>query len=187
MLLMELPPYRLPKIKNLLLVMKNKAMIFLERAGKIILVVSLVLWALMTFPQKDGVTDVNHSYAADIGRVFEPVFKPLGWDWRLSSALIPSIAAREVVVSALSMVVSVEEGSEGFEENMSKALVKEFGLGSLVALVVWFVFAPQCVSTLAVLKRETNSLRWPLFMVGYTLAMAYVFAWLTRLAFDAWF
>lgn len=187
MLLMELPPYRVPKFKNLLLVMKNKAEIFLAKAGKIILVVSLVIWVLMTFPQQDGKTDINQSYAASIGRVFEPVFRPLGWDWRMTSALIPSIAAREVVVSALSMVVAVEEESEGFEENMSKALIQQFSMGSLVALIVWFVFAPQCVSTFAVLRRETNSLRWPVFMVAYTLAMAYVFSWLTYLAFNAWY
>lgn len=187
MLLMELPPYRVPKFKNLLLVMKNKAEIFLAKAGKIILVVSIIIWVLMTFPQQDGKTDINQSYAASIGRVFEPVFRPLGWDWRMTSALIPSIAAREVVVSALSMVVSVEEESEGFEENMSKALVQQFSMGSLVALIVWFVFAPQCVSTFAVLRRETNSLKWPTFMVAYTLGMAYVFSWLTYVAFNAWY
>lgn len=187
MLLMELPPYRVPKFKNLFLVMKNKAQIFLAKAGKIILVVSIIIWVLMTFPQQDGKTDINQSYAASIGRVFEPIFRPLGWDWRMTSALIPSIAAREVVVSALSMVVSVEESEDGFEENMSKALVQQFSMGSLVALIVWFVFAPQCVSTFAVLRRETNSLKWPVFMVGYTLAMAYFFSWLTYIAFNAWF
>ena len=187
MLLMELPPYRMPKIKNLLMVMKNKASIFLKRAGGIILLVSVIIWALVTFPQRDVTNSIDGSYAATIGKTFEPIFRPLGFDWRLTTALIPSIAAREVVVSALSMVVSVEEGTEGFEENMSKALVKHFSVGSLVALLVWFVFAPQCVSTFAVLKRETNSLRWPVFMVIYTLAMAYFFAWLARLAFDAWF
>lgn len=185
MLLMELPPYRLPKAKNLLLVMKNKGEMFLKRAGRIILVVSIILWALMTFPQTDGQTDVNESYAANIGRVFEPVFKPLGWDWRMTSALIPSIAAREVVVSGLAMVISVEEESEGFEENMSKALVEQFSMGSLVALVVWFVFAPQCVATFAVMRRETNGWRWPIFMVAYTLFLAYFFACIAKLVFDA--
>jgi ferrous iron transport protein B len=187
MLLMELPPYRVPKLKNLLLVMRNKAEIFLAKAGKIILVVSLMIWVLMTFPQHEGKKNIDQSYAASIGRVFEPVFRPLGWDWRMTTALIPSIAAREVVVSALSQVVSVEEGSQGFEEQMSQALVQQFTIGSLVALVVWFVFAPQCVSTFAVLKRETNSLKWPVFMVAYTLGMAYFFAWLARLAFNAWY
>jgi ferrous iron transport protein B len=187
MLLMELPPYRIPKAKNLLLVMKNKASIFLKKAGGIILVISVVIWGLVTFPQQNGVSQIDHSYAADIGRVFEPVFRPLGFDWRITTALIPSIGAREVVVSALSMVLSVEEGSEGFEENMTRALVAHFGLGTLVALLIWFVFAPQCISTFAVMRRETNSLRWPLVMVGYTLCLAYLFAYLARVFVNSWF
>jgi ferrous iron transport protein B len=182
MLLMELPPYRIPKLKNLLLVMKNKAMIFLRKAGGIILIVSIVIWALVTFPQKE-VPSIEHSYAASIGRVFEPVFKPLGFDWRITTALIPSIGAREVVVSALSMVLSVEGDNE---EGMAQALVQHFGLGSLVALLIWFVFAPQCISTFAVLKRETNSLRWPVVMVIYTMALAYTFAFLARQLFVIW-
>lgn len=186
MLLMELPPYRVPKVKNLLLVMKNKAMIFLKKAGGIILVVSMVIWVLVTFPQKDGVSNIEESYAAQIGHIFEPVFRPLGFDWRMTTALIPSIAAREVVVSALSMVLSIEEGSEGFEKNMSVALVNQFGLGTLVALLIWFVFAPQCVSTFAVMKRETNSWKWPIIMVLYTLSLAYFFAYLARLLFNLW-
>lgn len=186
MLLMELPPYRIPKAKNLLLVMKNKAMIFLKKAGGIILVVSMIIWALMTFPQQDGVTNIEESYAAHIGHVFEPIFRPLGFDWRMTTALIPSIAAREVVVSAMSMVLSIEEGSEGFEKNMSAALVQQFGIGSLVALLIWFVFAPQCVSTFAVMKRETNSWKWPLVMVAYTLTLAYTFAFIARMLINAW-
>lgn len=183
MLLMELPPYRMPKMKNLLMVMKNKAMIFLKKAGGIILVVSVVIWVLMTFPQQNGVTHIEQSYAADIGRFFEPVFKPLGFDWRITTALIPSIGAREVVVSALSMVLSME----GTDEEMALALVQNFGLGTLVALLVWFVFAPQCISTFAVMKRETNSLKWPIVMVAYTLALAYFFAFLARQLFNFWY
>lgn len=182
MLLMELPPYRIPKAKNLILVMKNKAMIFLKKAGGIILIVSIVIWALVTFPQKDGVSHIETSYAADIGRVFEPMFRPLGFDWRITTALIPSIGAREVVVSALSMVLSIE----GTTEEMSAALVQQFGLGTLVALLIWFVFAPQCISTFAVMKRETNSYKWPVIMVLYTLALAYACAFVARLLFNLW-
>lgn len=182
MLLMELPPYRIPKAKNLLLVMKNKAMIFLKKAGGIILIVSIIIWALVTFPQTDGVSHIESSYAADIGRVFEPVFRPLGFDWRITTALIPSIGAREVVVSALSMVLSIE----GTTEEMSAALVQQFGLGTLVALLIWFVFAPQCISTFAVMKRETNSVKWPVIMVLYTLALAYACAYVARLVFNLW-
>lgn len=187
MLLMELPPYRIPKFNNLALSLNNKAKIFLKKAGGIILIVSVVIWFLVTFPQNGGETQIEQSYAASIGRVFEPVFRPLGFDWRITTALIPSIGAREVVVSALSMVLSIQEGNEGFEESMSSALVQQFGLGTLVALLIWFVFAPQCISTFAVLKRETNSLKWPIVMVSYTLAMAYFFAWLARMIINFWF
>lgn len=183
MLLMELPPYRVPKAKNLLLVMKNKASIFLKKAGGIILIVSIVIWTLITFPQKDGVTQIDQSYAAEIGRLFEPVFRPLGFDWRITTALIPSIGAREVVVSALSMVLSVDGDNEA---SMAQALVQHFGLGTLVALLVWFVFAPQCISTFAVMKRETDSLKWPVIMVVYTMTLAYFFAFLARQAFLIW-
>ncbi len=183
MLLMELPPYRIPKFRNLAVVMMNKAKIFLTRAGGVILLVSIIIWFLVTFPQRNGETVIEESYAADMGRFFEPVFRPLGFDWRMTTALIPSIAAREVVVSAMSLVLSVNEGSAGFEDQLAATLVREFGIGSLLALLIWFVYAPQCFSTFAVMRRETNSLKWPLFMVAYTLTLAYTFAWLTRILF----
>lgn len=183
MLLMELPPYRIPKVQNLLLVMMNKAKIFLSKAGGIILLVSIIIWVLVTFPQRNGETVLEESYAAHIGKFFEPAFRPLGFDWRMTTALIPSIAAREVVVSAMSLVLSVKEGSEGFEEELAATLVREFGVGSLMALLIWFVYAPQCISTFAVMKRETNGYKWPIFMVTYTLSLAYLFAWLTRILF----
>lgn len=183
MLLMELPPYRIPKLRNLLLVMKNKAMIFLKKAGGIILIVSVIIWALVTFPQVNGEAQIDQSYAASIGRVFEPVFSPLGFDWRITTALIPSIGAREVVVSALSTVLAVDGEDEA---QMAMALVQQFGLGTLIALLVWFVFAPQCISTFAVMKRETNSLKWPVIMVVYTMALSYFFAFIARQAFILW-
>jgi ferrous iron transport protein B len=177
MLLMELPPYRIPKARNLLLTMKNKATIFLKKAGGMILAVSIVIWVLVTFPQTNGVTQIEQSYAAGIGRFFEPLFAPLGFDWRITTALIPSIGAREVVVSALSLVLSVEGENA---QDMATALAQQFGPGTLVALLIWFVFAPQCISTFAVMKRETNSLRWPSIMVLYTMTLAYLVAFLAR-------
>jgi len=181
MLLMELPPYRIPKLKNLLLVMKNKGQIFLKKAGGIILIISIIIWVLVTFPQKNGQSHIETSYAASIGRTFEPLFKPLGFAWRITTALIPSIGAREVVVSALSLVLSAEE------QNMSTALVEQFGLGTLVALLVWFVFAPQCISTFAVMKRETNGYLWPSVMVAYTMTLAYGFAFVAKSLVTLWF
>lgn len=168
------------------MVMKNKAGIFLKKAGGIILAISIVIWFLVTFPQTEGQTNIENSYAASIGKAFEPLFRPLGFDWKITTALIPSIGAREVVVSALSMVLSIEEGSEGFEENMSVALAQNFGLGTLVALLIWFVFAPQCISTFAVMKRETNGYTWPIVMVTYTLTLAYLFAFVARTLVNLW-
>jgi ferrous iron transport protein B len=181
-LLMELPPYRLPKIKNLGISLLNKAKIFLKKAGGIILLLSIIIWGLVTFPQQSGVRNIEESYAAKIGKFMEPAFRPLGFDWRITTALVPSIAAREVMVSSMSLVMSVEEGAEGFEENLSGKLIQEFEMGTLLALLIWFVFAPQCISTFAVMRRETGTLRWPLVMVGYTLALAYFFAWITNKA-----
>jgi ferrous iron transport protein B len=143
-----------------------------------------VIWVLITFPQKEGVSHIDESYAATIGRVFEPVFKPLGFDWRITTALIPSIGAREVVVSALSLVLSVEGDNQ---EGMTQALVEHFGTGTLLALLMWFVFAPQCISTFAVMKRETDSYFWPLIMVLYTLALAYGVAYFSRQLYLIWF
>lgn len=187
MLLMELPPYRIPKVKNLIMVMLNKGKIFLKKAGGIILIISMVVWALISFPQHNGESSIEESYAAMIGRTFEPVFKPLGFDWRITTALIPAIGAREVVVSALSMVFAVDEEVENFEASMSQVLVNEFGMGTLMALMVWFIFAPQCISTFAVLKRETQSHKWPWVMVGYTFVLAYFFSFLVKLITEAWF
>jgi ferrous iron transport protein B len=163
-----------------MLVMLNKGKIFLKKAGGIILIISIVIWFLVSFPQSNGESSIESSYAASIGRTFEPLFKPLGFDWRITTALIPSIGAREVVVSALSLVLSIEEGGEGLEHNMSMALVNQFGMGTLVALLVWFVFAPQCISTFAIMRRETNSYLWPSVMVAYTLFLAYGMAFIAR-------
>ncbi len=187
MLLMELPPYRIPKVKNLIMVMLNKGKVFLKKAGGIILIISMVVWALISFPQHNGESVIEESYAAMIGRSFEPLFKPLGFDWRITTALIPAIGAREVVVSALSMVFAVDEEMQNFEESMSSVLLTEFGLGTLMALMVWFIFAPQCISTFAILKRETQSYKWPWVMVGYTFAMAYVFSFLAKIVTEVWF
>ena len=185
MLLMELPPYRIPKFKNLFLVMKNKGQIFLKKAGGIILAISIVIWVLVTFPQQNGQSNIEMSYAASIGKSFEPIFRPLGFDWRITTALIPSIGAREVVVSALSMVLSIQ-GNVDSNEAMTSVLVQQFGVGTLAALLIWFVFAPQCISTFAVMRRETNGYVWPSVMVAYTLTLSYVCAFAARLLINLW-
>jgi ferrous iron transport protein B len=181
MLLMELPPYRIPKIRNLATSLLNKARIFLKKAGGTILLLSIAIWFLVTFPQQENGPAIEHSYAATLGRAMEPVFRPLGFDWRITTALVPTILAREVMVSSLSLVLSIKDGSKGFETDLASILSHQFELGTLIALLVWFVFAPQCVSTFAVMKRESGSYKWPVIMVLYTLAMAYFFAWVSRM------
>ncbi len=175
MLLMELPPYRLPRLRHLWKGMLSKARIFLGKAGRVILALSLVIWALVSFPRSDSgeFARVESSYAAQIGRAFEPVFAPLGFDWRINTALIPAIGAREVMVASLGTVFAVEG-----EEGLTETLAARYTPATLLALILWFVFAPQCISTFAVMRRESGGWAVPLGMVAYT----FVLAWLAAFA-----
>jgi ferrous iron transport protein B len=181
MLLMELPPYRLPKASHVLKSLQNKAMIFLSNAGKVILLFSMIIWLLVSFPrQNDGSpVQMDKTYAAQIGKVFTPVFEPIGFDWRMNTALIPAFGAREVLVAALGTVFAVEGDEETQISGLTKVLSEEYSLASLMALIVWFVFAPQCMSTVAVIKRESGGWSTPIIMVVYTLVLAWVMAFFT--------
>lgn len=181
MLLMELPPYRLPTLKHVARSLLNKAQIFLTNAGKVILVLSIVIWALVSFPrQSDGtLSSVETSYAAMIGRTFEPVFAPLGFDWRINTALIPAFGAREVLVASLATVYAVEGSEEDQAGQLTTVLAKQYSLATLASLIVWFIFAPQCISTIAVIRRESGGWMAPSIMVIYTLVLAWVMAFLT--------
>jgi ferrous iron transport protein B len=182
MLLMELPPYRLPKLSHLGRSLLNKAGLFLGRAGKVILVLSLGIWVLVSFPRGyDGKPGpVEESYAAHVGRFFGPVFAPLGFDWRINTALVPAFAAREVLVSALATVYAVEGDEESQARDLSGLLARHYPAATLVALLIWFVFAPQCISTFAVIRRESGGWAVPGAVLGYTLVMAWVAAWVAR-------
>lgn len=180
-LMMELPGYRAPKIMNVLRSTWQKASLFVRKAGTIIVVLSIIIWALVSFPNPpENATEsaINYSYAAKIGKTFEPIFRPLGFDWRITTALIPSFGAREVLVSSLATVMSVEEsGSEEGKVGSLKGLIaREFSLASMIALMVWFIFSPQCISTFAVLRNESNGYKVPLIYGAYTLALAYLMA-----------
>ena len=175
-LLMEMPSYKLPSLKDYLLGLWQRAAIFINRAGRIILPASIIIWVLKTFPNNDG--NIRESYAGMIGRVLEPVLAPIGFNLEMSIALIPAMAAREVAVSALSIVYNVDE-IEGETALLEGALAADWSMPMALAFLAWFVFAPQCLSTLAVARRETNGWKWPLFMFGYLFAMAYVAAGLT--------
>lgn len=185
---MELPPYRLPSLKWTLYHMIERAKIFVTEAGKIILAISIVLWFLASYPKPDPGQDVTkgqaiaQSYAGQFGHMIEPAIAPLGFDWKIGIGLITSFAAREVLVSTLATIYNVEESDEttvSLKERLKRERDPETGepvYTPLVALslMVFFVLACQCMSTVAVVKRETNSWRWPIIMIVYMTAFAYV-------------
>lgn len=182
-LMMELPPYRIPKLKNVVIAAWQKGVIFLKKAGSVIFFLSIVIWALVTFPQgpKDAPEpQINYSYAAQIGKTFEPIFRPIGFDWKIVTALIPSFAAREVLVSAMGTVMAVDEEDEDvLMTKLSVLMKKNYSIATLLSLLVWFVFSPQCIATFGVLKRETNGYKYPVIFGAYTLALAYLFSYIT--------
>jgi ferrous iron transport protein B len=175
-LLLELPEYRLPNLRNLALGLWERTRIFLTRVGTIILTLMVVLWFLASFPAPPaGATGpaIQYSLAGLLGRGLEYLFAPLGFNWQISVALVPGMAAREVAVSALGTVYAMSGGDETAKA-LSPVIASSWSLATGLSLLAWYVFAPQCLSTLAVVKRETNSWRYPLLMAGYLLALAYV-------------
>ena len=193
-LLMELPPYRMPKIKNVLRGAFQKGWIFVKKAGTVILLLSIVIWALTTFPRTENLElgkleapPIVESYAGSIGKTFQPIFAPLGFDWKITTALIPSFAAREVMVSAMATVHAVEGDDtedEGFLGQLSGILSNNYSLATLLSLMVWFIFAPQCIATFGVMKKETGGYKMPFIFGAYTLALAYIMALITYLIFS---
>ncbi len=181
-LLLELPGYRFPSLKSVMLSIFQRVKVFVKKAGTIILALSVVIWFLVTLPRQDnGESMIENSYAAKIGKTFTPVFSPIGFDWRLTTALIPSMGAREVVVSTLGTVLAVEgeEGDGHFENDFTQKVVQNFGIPSLLSLLIWFVFAPQCIAMIAIFKRESGSRKWTTFMVVYTFTLAYIGSFIT--------
>jgi ferrous iron transport protein B len=180
-LLLELPEYRLPHLKNLAIGLWERARIFLARVGTIILSLMVVLWALASFPAPPaGATGpaIQYSIAGYLGRALEAVFAPIGFNWQISIALVPGLAAREVAVSALGTVYAMS-GSEDVAGALTPVIAQTWSLATGLALLAWYVFAPQCLSTLVVVRRETNSWRYPLYMAGYLFALAYAAAFVT--------
>ena len=176
--MMELPKYQMPLLKDVILGLYQRALIFLQRAGTIILGTTILLWALASFPQaKPGESQVEASIAGKIASGIEVLVKPIGFNRDISLALLPSMAAREVAVSAIGTVYSIDAGDdEAANLALEDRLRGRWSLATALAFLAWFVFAPQCISTIAVTRRETNSWRWPLFMVGYLFVLAYIAA-----------
>jgi len=177
-LLMELPSYRLPHPRDIAIGLWERAMIFLKRVGGIILALTVLLWFLSSFPAPPpGATDpaINYSLAGRIGHGLHAVFAPLGFNWQISIALIPGLAAREVAVSSLATVYALS----GNEAGLSAIVAAQWSLATALSLLVWYVYAPMCISTLATIRRETNSWRHVWITAGYLFGLAYLASLLT--------
>ncbi|HEX4738298.1 MAG TPA: ferrous iron transporter B [Allosphingosinicella sp.] len=176
--MLEMPKYQLPSARDIVLGIWGRALIFLKRAGTIILFSTVVLWALLSFPQpKPGQTALDSSIAGKIASGLEVVVKPIGFNHEIALALIPAMAAREVSVSALATAYSVQESDEAkTSQTLIQRLRGKWSLPTALAFLAWFVFAPQCLSTIAVTRRETNGWKWPAFMLAYLFTLAYVAA-----------
>lgn len=172
--LMELPPYRIPSPKTLALRLLDRSKIFLQRAGRVIFVVAIVLWTLMQFPRIDGhAPDIEESALGQIGHIIEPAIAPLGFDWRIGVGLVTSLAAREVIVGALGTIYGTEMADEG-SVALQEALRRDLSTGAAIGLLVFFAFALQCMSTVAIMRRETGGWKWPALQFGYMLFLGYM-------------
>ena len=179
-LLMQLPTYKLPDLKDFLLNLFFRAWAFLKRAGTVIFTVSVALWFLASFPVGQGIAG---SFAGRIGAVLETLLRPIGFNLQMSIAIVPGMAAREVAVGALGTVYAVQGGSE---TSLAHVLQHAWALPTALAFLAWYVYAPQCIASLAVLRRETNSWKWLGFTVLYLFGLAYIAAgatyWVARAA-----
>ena len=181
-LMLELPPYRLPGLRNLGLGLWERVAIFMRRVGGIIFSLMVVLWFLSSYPAPpDGATGpaIQYSIAGWLGQMLQHVFAPIGFNWPISIALVPGLAAREVAVGALGTVYSMSAAGDSVADALSPVIAGGWSLATAYSLLAWYVFAPQCISTLAVVKRETNSWRYPLLMAVYLFVLAYVAAFVT--------
>ncbi len=177
---MELPTYKIPAIQNVALGLLERAKIFLRRAGGIIFVVIVGIWVLSTFPIAPAGTPnaIEHSYAGMLGIFLAPLFAPIGFTWQMVIALLPAMAAREVAVGVLGTVYAISNVDEDVS-SLATALAGGWSLPSALSFLVWFVFAPQCISTLAVIKRETNSSKFMWISFSYLMALAYAASFIT--------
>lgn len=173
--LLELPSYKIPSLKNVLMGVYTRGKIFVTRAGTLILAIMVLIWFLSSFPgAPEGATDpaINYSVAGMVGHFLAPLVAPIGFSWQIVVALIPGLAAREVAVAALGTVYAVGSG-DAVAAPLGDALANAWSVPTAMALLAWYVFAPQCAATLGVVKRETNSWRWPIIMFCYMITLAY--------------
>jgi ferrous iron transport protein B len=179
--MLELPDYKLPRLRNLGLGLLQRGEIFLRRAGTTIFAMMVVIWFLCSVPPAPADAPepaINYSLAAAIGKAIEPVLRPVGFNWQIDIALIPGMAAREVAVAALGTVYAIE-GADDHRDELGNTLAAHWSLATALALLAWYVFAPQCASTLGVVRRETASWKWTAFLFSYMLTLAYIAAFVT--------
>ena len=181
-LMLELPPYRMPNLRNLALGLWERGAIFLKRVGGIIFSLMVILWFLSSFPEPPaGATGpaIQYSVAGMLGQGLQHLFAPIGFNWQISIALVPGLAAREVAVGALGTVYAMSAAGDSVADALSPVIAQGWSLATAYSLLAWYVFAPQCISTLVVVKRETNSWKYPIAMAAYLFALAYVAAFIT--------
>jgi len=181
-LMLELPAYHWPNLRNLGIGLWQRVEIFMSRVGTIILALMVILWALSSFPAPPpGATGpaIQYSIAGHLGAWLAVLFKPIGFNWQISIALVPGLAAREVAVGALGTVYALSATGNDISSALTPLITQSWSLPTALSLLAWYVFAPQCLSTLATVKRETNSWRYPIIMAAYLFAMAYVGSWIT--------
>jgi ferrous iron transport protein B len=179
--MLELPDYKMPRLRSIFIGLYTRAMMFLKRAGTTIFSMMVLIWFLASFPRPpEGAAGpaIDYSLAAIIGKWLEPLTAPVGFNWQINVALIPGMAAREVAVASLGTVYAIEGGKEAVEQ-IGQALANKWSLATALALLAWYVFAPQCASTLAVIRRETGGWRYMFITFFYMLAMAYAAAFIT--------
>ena len=181
-LMLELPPYRRPSLRGLALGLWERTTIFMRRVGTIIFSLMVVLWFLSTWPAPpDGATGpaIQYSLAGQLGQLLQHLFAPIGFNWQISIALVPGLAAREVAVGALGTVYALSAAGDALADSLTPVIAQGWSLATAYSLLAWYVFAPQCLSTLAVVRRETNSWRYPLLMLAYLFVLAYAAAFVT--------
>jgi ferrous iron transport protein B len=195
--IIELPPYKVPSLRSILLLMWERSWAFLKRAGTVILGASILLWFLGTYPKTEGAdpsTRLSKSYVGMAGKLIEPVIAPLGFDWRIGVGLVASLVQREVFVSTMGTMVNLQSGEQpgvSLAEKLRDVKDPGTGLPAFTALtgicvMVYYLLAMQCFSTVAVMRRETNGWKWPMFQVGYMTALAYSVTWVVYRA-GLWF
>ncbi|MEA3540197.1 MAG: ferrous iron transporter B [Pseudomonadota bacterium] len=181
--MMEMPKYQWPVLRDLIIGLWQRGVVFMKRAGGIILASTILLWAFASYPVPPEGSDespIEYSIAGRIGSALEVVFSPIGFNHEISMTMLPTLAAREVSVAALGTIYSLQaDNEEALQQGLVERLRTAWPLPTALAFLAWVVFAPQCISTLAVVKRETNGWKWPLFMFAYLFALAYVMAGLT--------